>query len=77
MDRIGRDSSVFKSNRLHILISSGSLQFKVYFIDSSEMIDDLPKFLNLNRLFFKPQPALTSVTSGQFFLIVISNIHKY
>ena len=48
MDKIGRDSSVSKSNRLHILTSSGFLQFTEYFIDSFEMIDDLPKVFKLS-----------------------------
>lgn len=68
MDKIGRDSSVFKSNRLHILISSGFLQFKAYFIDSSEMIDDLPKVFKLT--------GSDICKCGQFSLIVISNTYQ-
>jgi hypothetical protein len=52
---IGRDPSVFKSNRwLHVdFVSFFFHDVKVYYVDSSKPIVDLPAVFNLNQSFLK------------------------
>lgn len=55
LGKIGRDSSVSKSDQLHldIFFSVFFHQLNVYSIDFSQVIDDLPTVLNLSLLFLK------------------------
>ena len=55
--KIGQDPSVYESNKLHVYIKFSIFHYynlKTKFqINSSRMIDNLPKILNLNMLLLK------------------------